>query len=175
MNTADHAKVTDPFRRMIYGLIRRMVVTLSGGATDPRWQLLGVRTLAGDDERVIAEPFLGIGFYARPESDGKPEAIVVNVGGANAPAVIAVRDEKTRKAIANAIKAGETMIFNARACIYLKDDGTIEIRAPGGSAEPLVKRSEFSTHTHGYTDDGTPSITGGPTAAIAGTTVLKGQ
>lgn len=46
-----------------------------------------------------------------------------------------------------------------------------QIRAGGTSA--LVTKAEFDAHTHPYTDDGSPSFTSTPTAAITGTQILK--
>lgn len=181
MTPGDAAKGRDRGLKTLAGLVRRMVVKLSGktsGPTRTLWQLLGVKV--GESEEVVeAEHFLGIGFYSRPGSTGKPEAIVVNVGGANAPAIVAVRDEKTRAAIAGAIKAGETMVFNAVAVIYLKDDGTIEIRSPGGAAQALAFQSQLvalRNHVNGLLVGGSGSALNGLAPNVgAGTTVVKGE
>jgi phage gp46-like protein len=131
------------------GAIRRMAVTLSAKAL---WQLTGFRLVDENgqvkNEVALAEAFTGIGFYARPPEGGKPEAIVINVNDAQHPVAIAVRDEKTRQAVAGALKLDESAMFNTVAIVVVKSNGTVEIRSAGGTAEKLVTQAQFLNHTH---------------------------
>lgn len=122
--------------RQLGGMVRRMAIGVTSRAL---WQVIGHRLIdSADIETRDAAPFSGIGFYARPPSSGKPEAVVVYTGGDGAsPTIVAVRDEKTRAAVAGQIAAGETMVFNAAAVVYLRADGTIEIRSASGTALAL--------------------------------------
>lgn len=114
------------------GAIRKVAISLTSRAL---WQLLGFKQLDGTKEAFPAEPFLGIGFHARPPASGKPEAIVLMVGDdARTPVVVAVRDEATRKAIASTLKLDETAMFNSKSIIHVKDDETIEARSKSGTA-----------------------------------------
>lgn len=182
MNPKDAAKGRDPLRHRVAGAIRRMVVRLTGkdgGPTRTLWQLVGVR-LGASEEVVEAEHFLGIGFYSRPGSDGRPEAIVVNVGGANAPAIVAVRDEKTRQAMAGAIKAGETMVYTPLLVMHMKDDQTVEIRTANGTAGTLAFQADLAAlaaHVDSLPVGGTGSAPSPPGTAPTGTgtTVLKAE
>lgn len=180
---------TDSMLHRFGSLIRRMTVTVT---SRPIWKLLGVRGFAGD-EVVDAEAFLGIGFYARPPASGKPEAIVVNVGDAKAPIVVAARDEKTFANIrtllgANRPAAGEVVVFNANVVVYLKSDGAVEIRTPSGTAKRLATiddlealRNWAASHTHPVATTGSSTAQTGTAAAPAappepaGTTVLRGE
>lgn len=129
----DLASDTDPRWMQVLGAIRRVAISLT---TKALWQVVGFRSWDGSQETRQVEVFPGLGFYARPPSSGSPEAIVVMIGAdASSPAIVATRDEKTRAAIAGAIAAGETMVFNAISVLYLKADGTIEARSSGGTAK----------------------------------------
>lgn len=174
--------------------IRRFVVKLTDAAI---WQLAGVRTPDGIETRR-AEVFGGIGIAARPPAGNESEAIGVMVGDANTPVVIAIRDEKTRAAVAGALGVDETMLFNTTALMLIKSDGTIEARSVGGAAVALATkadvqalrdyvRNQFSTatgHIHATPSGPTTTITtvnaagSAPTHAPpspSGTTVLKGE
>lgn len=136
---------THPRWIQLAGLVRRMAISLTSKVL---WQLVGFRLPdaqggATGQEIVNAEPFTGIGFYARPPSSGAPEAIVVSVSDANAPMIIAVRDEKTRAAIAGALQAGETAVYTDRALVYLRSDGTIEARSARGGAAALATKQDL--------------------------------
>lgn len=122
--------VIDRGRVAAAGAVRRMAITLTSRAL---WQLAGFEL--EEREVVTAEPFLGIGFASRPPSSGKPEAIVVMVGDAKNPMIVAVRDEATRAAIAGALKLGETMVYTDKVFAHLKEDGTLEARKPAEAAD----------------------------------------
>lgn len=132
---------TDPRWIRVAGMVRRMAISLTSKVL---WQLVGFRLPDGSQEVVNAEAFTGIGFFARAPSSGVPEAIVVSVGDANAPMIIAVRDEKTRAAVVGALKVGETAMYTDKAIVYLKDNGTIEARSAGGAAAALATKADVT-------------------------------
>lgn len=178
----DHAKETGDVLRLLRGMVRRMVVTLTSAA---RWQLLGQRGGVGGDETVQLEPFTGIGFYSRPPSSGNPEAAVAAIGGTATSVVVATRDEKTRQAVAGDLQEGETAVYNDKAIIIVKADSTVEIRLVGGVAIALPTladvqaiRNALNGHTHTYIPGtGSPTLTtvNPVVPAPSGTTVLKAQ
>lgn len=188
----DHAEQTGPTQRLLHGLNRRVALTRADGTS--RWQVLGYRGPAGR-ETFDVEPFTGIGFFSRPPSSGKPEAIVTAIGGSKTSAIVATRDEATRKAVAGGIDADETILYNSVAVVYVKKTGIVEIRLANGTALPLALKSDvdeaiaklnafitaYKIHVHGGVTTGA-GISAVPTvvtvssaAAATGTTVLKGQ
>lgn len=177
----DNNSAGDPATARAWGAVRRFAVTLTSQVL---WQLAGFRMPDQSREVVNAEQFSGIGFFARPPSSGSPEAIAVMVGDANAPVIVAVRDEATRSKIAGAIAEDEAMVFSSQAVVYIKADGTIEARTAAGVAVPLALKSDVDALAH-YVDNTltlpVSGATAGPSAgathapASVGTTVLKGQ
>ena len=179
----DHARATDPLARLLRGLVRRFSVSTTRGAL---WQLLGLRGLDGDDEVTSVEVFHGIGIAARPPASGKPEAIVVNVGGAKAPVIVATRDQKTLDAVladVGELEAGSTLVYAAGAVIYVRANGTVEIRTPGGTAGALALEANLTALRAAIQGAVISPGDGGAalkTAILAaswttGTTVLKGE
>lgn len=173
LTAREFAERFHPARLAAMGAIRRMAITLTGTLTAAKaiWQLVGVRLPNGDLETQLAETFTGIGFYARPPATGKPEAIVIMVGqDAELPVVVGVRDEKTRAAIAGALKADETAAFNSIVILHMKADGTIEARSKNGVAVPLALKSDVVAVDNKYANhihlDSTGSPTGGPVATV---------
>lgn len=181
-----------------WGAVSRVVISYTAKAL---WQVTGARLLDTVRPTRDIEPFTGIGFFARPASGGKPEAIVINVGDAQAPVIIAVRDEATRQKVAGGLKEDETAAFNSQCIVYIKADGTIEARTASGVAVPLALKTDvehvdakYEGHIH---NDSTSAATKGPVkagtiapsggsppfldgtpldaAVIEGTTVLKGE
>lgn len=149
-------------------MIRRMVVGLTNAAL---WAL----EATADEKDTDVEVFPNAGFYSRPPDAAEAEVIVVKVGASTRHAVvIASRDEETRQAVpeAKALAADEAIVYNSAAVVYLKADGTIEIKSAGGTALPLVTKAEFDAHLHptGVGPSGIPS-----NAPIVGTTVLKAE
>lgn len=177
---------TSPFRRLVRGMIRRVAISL---ATGTKWQWRGQRGGAGGDEIYDAEPFTGIGFFSRPPASGSPEAILNAVGGSKNTVIVATRDEKTRRLIDADVPAGATCVYNDKAMILVKPDGTVEIRLIGGAAIALptladynALRNAYNSHTHpvattgsATAQTGTASATAATVAAPTGTTVLKAQ
>lgn len=168
---ADLARVNDPLHMRLAGAIRRMAIGVTSRAL---WQLVGIKNADGTSETIEAELFGGIGIFARPPAGAKPEAIAVMIGGGNTPAIVGVRDEKTRAAVVGSLKEGETAIYNALALIVIKADGTIEIRSKDGTAQPLITKAQFDAHTH-------VAPPGGGTTAVpsnvgtSGTSVIRGE
>lgn len=194
MSVDRFAAAIDPTKRAARSMVRRLAIAATSRVL---WQLTGVRNLDGTTEALSVEVFPGIGFFARPPAGSKPEAIVVNVGGANAPAAVATRDEQTRKAVAD-LAEDEAAMFNSTGGVFVKADGTIHARSAGGSAVPLATLADlealrtyvlnqFSTatgHTHvvsgaatttttSVAAPGTPPAVAPPTPA--GTSVLRGE
>lgn len=142
IDARDFAKQIDPTMQALKGAIRRMAITLT---TKALWQLAGFRQADGTTETRMAEVFSGIGFYARPPSSGSPEAVVTMLGADSAsPVVVATRDEATRAAVAGGLAADETMVFTSQAVVYVKADGTIEIRSHNGSAQSLATNADLA-------------------------------
>lgn len=186
----DFANQIGEFRRKMAGMVRRMVVKLSDGGV---WQVAGHLLFEGQREAPPAENYPGIGFAARPPAGTSAEAIVVQVGGANQPAIVGLRDEATRAKVST-IVADEAVVYNSVARVYVKADGTIEIRSHAGAAVALATKADvdnvatflkkqFDTalgHTHAAL--GAPPVsgtgvigTGFVIPAAAGTSKLKGE
>lgn len=184
MTAEDFANAIGEFRREMAGKIRRMVIGRSNGGI---WQALGHALFdATKREAPDVENYPGIGIFARPP-DRQGEAIVVQVGGPNNPAIIAARDEATRAKV-DAIAADETTIYNAEARVYLKHDGTIEARTHAGVAVKLctladaqAMRADLNNHSHLYippgSGGGAPIATTGNPAVTApvGTSKFKAE
>lgn len=180
------ARVGDPLEVKLKNLVRRFVVTATAG---PLWKLLGIRGLEGDETNTV-EVFHGIGIAARPPTTGTPEAIVVNVGGAKAPVIVSTRDWKTLKSVLDQLpgddlEAGSTLVYAGGAIVWVRANGTVEIRTPSGTAVPLATKADVDAirdalngHTHTYVPGtGTPTTTtiNPSVPASIGTTVLRGQ
>ncbi len=175
------AQAIDPKWVAVTGSIRRMAISLTAKTL---WQLVGFR-IGTKTETLPAETFLGIGFHARPSSSGKPEAIVLMVNGQDAPVVVAVRDEKTRAAIAGALLEDETAMFNTQAIVVAKADGSIEARSAAGVALPLATKADLTALKTAITNavivatDGGASFKATLLAALgawpAGTTTFKAE
>lgn len=144
MTVASRNADTDPLLVRARGAIRRMAVTLTSQVL---WQLAGFRMPDQSREAFNAEVFGGIGIYARPPDSTQPEAIVLMVGDAKAPAIVAVRDEATRAAVAGALKADETMVFNSEVCMHATADGHVDLRAASGAAsvQPMILGTSYRT------------------------------
>lgn len=140
------AEAIGPAARAAAGAIRRFAIGVTSKAL---WQLVGHRLLDNTVETHTAEVFNGIGIYARPPTDGKPEAIVVHPGGAASnPCIVGLRDEATRQAVFAAIgelEAGETAVFNRVSVAIFKAGGDIEIRSLGGTAGKVALYDELKS------------------------------
>jgi phage gp45-like len=174
-----------PLERFVRGMIRRMAVTLTTGVL---WQVRGYKggaNATGGDETPNYEPFTGIGFYSTPPSSGKPEAIVTHYGSTKTGAIVALRDEATRKVGAGDLAQGETCVYNDQARVIVKANGAVEIRLHGGVAVALATyadvkavRDALDGHAHTYLPGtGTAALTtlNPAVPAPVGTSVLKAQ
>jgi hypothetical protein len=180
--------------RKFLGMVRRMAVTVTSGAF---WQVVGGLLLDGvTKETRAAEPFSGIGFYARPAPGVNAEAIVLNVGAApENPVIVATRDEDSRKKFAN-IAQDETSAYNTRTKILILKTGEVTVgRHTAG--DTALRRLAFVDelndlrawvinqftgpgHTHatpsGVTTAVTPfDPTGAPDEEFPGTDILRSQ
>lgn len=169
-------EAVDPARKRIAGAVRRMAITLTAKVL---WQLTGYK-IDGQTETFSAEPFTGIGISARPPTASKPEAIVLMVGDAKNPTIIAVRDEQTRAKVAGALGVDETMLFNSKAVVHVKANETVEVRKPGGVAVALATKADvtaLANFVQGLFVGGSGSavVPPGTVPQPSGTTVLKGQ
>lgn len=140
---SDHAEANKPRNRTLAGLVRRMVVTLARGG---RWQLRGFKALAELANDV--EVFQGIGIFARPPDPPSParatvEAVVLNLGDSDAPVVVAVRDARTQAAVAAALAADTTIVYNSAVGVRLTPAGLIELRSHGGTAGPVATLADL--------------------------------
>lgn len=181
---------TDPAIVRAYGAIRRFVISLTDAAI---WQLAGLM-LPDGQEVFRSEVFGGIGIAARPPSSVQAEAICAMVGDANTPVVVAIRDEATRAASAGDLQPDETALYNSKSRVHVKADGTLEIVAIDGVANPLPTLADLQAvvsavnaliaayFIHIHTGGTISGDTGAPTVATAanapsptGTTVLRGQ
>lgn len=167
------------------GAVRRMAITLTSGTL---WRVVGHVLLDGSRETKDTEVFGALGFYSRPAPGANAEAVVVHPGGAANPVIIATRDEALRKLIDGQLGADGAAMCNRATIILCKPDGTVEIRALGGSAAPLATKADLDAHkvwvmTHTHIVAG---VTAGPAAVTSatplpvapspvGTLVLKGQ
>lgn len=135
----DFAEAAGVFRREMAGAVRRFVIGRSDGGV---WQVLG-HLLFDPTKRETkdVENYPGIGIFARPPN-GSGEGIVVQAGGPNNPAIVATRDEATRAKV-NDIDADESTLYNSLARVYVKKDGTVEIRTHAGVALALPTMADF--------------------------------
>lgn len=161
--------------RELAGTLRRMAVKRTTGAL---WQVVGHLLFDGSKETRDVEVASGIGFYARPKSAGRCDAIVVFPNGAMYPVVIATRDEDTRKKVANDLAEDETQVHNSQAVVRIKANGTIEARSANGTAVPLATKADVQA----LRDFASGLLYGGTGSAVvpgwpnpAGTTKLKGE
>lgn len=174
-------------RRHLLGMLRRMVIKVTDGAF---WQTLGLLLLDGvTPETVQAEVWPGIGFYARPSPSVNAEAIVGFVGGAQNPAILATRDEDTRKRVAK-IDQNETMMFNTGAVVLVDKNNHVHIRLANGTTKRLAFNDDLNDlrsfvsdqftapgHTHAVAGAATTAVTPTttPPTAYSGTDVIRGQ
>lgn len=137
-------EIHSPGSRRAFGAVRRMAISFTQNVL---WQLAGVRSYDGSQETRQVEPFSGIGFYSRPSSSGAPEAIAVMVGDANAPVIVATRDEKTRAASAGDLAPDESAMFTTTARVRIAANGTVILCAIGGDdlAQPMILGTTYRT------------------------------
>ena len=174
-----HDEATSPALIALRGMVRRMVVAKAGALL---WDLLGVQvgTTAATRERPKAEAFYGIGIAALPAANGRPEAIVLNVGAAKAPVIVAARDAKTQQEVVPTLAAGDICVYSSGAIVHVRADGTVEIRTPNGVAKRLATVDDvnaLAVFVNNLAVGGTGSAVIPPNTVPrpVGTQVLKGE
>lgn len=178
-----------PIINRVANVVVRGIVKLVNDST--KLQLLQVAGLQVTvDSQVVteeAEHMQPYGLYAVPLAGAEEVTIYPNGDGGH-PIVIAVADRRYRPTGGD---PGETGLYNtSTARVRLLPNGDVEvqpgaggqvfIRSSGGSAEALVKRSEFNAHVHapGATQAaGGDPVTGNTAApsAVTGTTKLRAE
>lgn len=174
----------------IVNTVARVVVKLVDDSSKLQFlQLAGLQFSDDESDREVIEDgehMQPYGFYAVPLAGAEAVVLFPN-GDRGHPIVIVVADRRYRP---TGGQGGETGLYNhVAARVILKANGDIEvqpapgrevfIRSSGGSAEPLVKRSEFNAHTHSNTglSAGGDPLFGSPNApsAVTGTTKLQAE
>lgn len=136
----DFAIQVGAFRRQMAGLARRMLVTLTGGGV---WQVIGHVLFDSQRETRQVENYPGIGFAARPpKGTTSAEAVVIQLGGQNNPAIVATRDEAARAKVADIVE-NESTAYNTVARVHVKADGSIEARTHAGVALELATKADL--------------------------------
>lgn len=179
-DTKDFRDAVSPPIRDLAGRLRRMLIRLTSRAGSPSaiWQLLGHRGEDGRTETVDAEVFSGIGVFARPLGSAKAEAVVVNVGSVEQPIVIATRCEDVRKAVLDQLAENETAIYTSKAVVWIRADGTVEIRTATGTAKKVAHQEDLEalwTHVNGLATGGSGSAIIPAPAIGPGTASLKAE
>lgn len=182
---ADLDRSTDPLVTYVKSMVRRMTITLTGtaGALKALWQVTGVDLPSGTETTKAENYSGGIGLAARPPASNKPQAIVLMVGDAGAPVIVAAVDRATRDVVAGALKADETMLHNSKAFVHVKDDGTIEARSKLGVAVPLATKADvdalitlYNLHVHVSAAPTNPTSVPATLSPLStGTLKLKGE
>jgi phage baseplate assembly protein V len=174
-----------PLRTRVANMVARAVVQLVDD--DVKLQLLQLGVLEGENIDK-AEHVSLYGISSVPLVGA--EAVVLFPNGDRAhPLVIAVSDRRHRPTGGD---PGQVTVYNhTGAKIIMQADGDIEvqpapgrevfIRSDGGTAERLVKKSEFDGHTHlpgsltAPSGGGTVTGVSGGAAAVTGTQRLRAE
>jgi phage baseplate assembly protein V len=176
-----------PVATRVANIVARGVVQLADDSK--KLQLIQLGGLAG--ETVDGAEFLQAYGFSSVPLDGAEVVVVFPGGDRSHPLVIAAADRRYRPTGA---QPGEVTMYNsAGAKIIMKQDGSIVASAaPGktvsiddgsGTAEALVKRSEFLAHGHVIVASGATSPCTGPTTSsgpgtptsFPGTSVLEAK
>jgi hypothetical protein len=186
---------TSPTMRDALGLVRRMAVTLTDGAF---WQVIGHLLMDGvTREPRTVEPWQGIGFSARPAPGSNAEGVMVNIGGAQNPALVATRDEDLRRKVFPPSRPQEqdnTAMYNTVVVAQCTKTGLFTATTPGGTPHGLALKSELENlrafvmqqfvvagHTHVVSGGATTTVAAivtpvvAPVSAYPGTVVLQGE
>lgn len=131
---ADYKREQGPDARTNASRIRRMLL---GVTSRVFWQLVGYKSHETKQPTTDAENFSGIGFYARPRSSDRAEAILASVADARHSVIVATRNEDVRKVMAD-LDEDETAIFTSSAIVIINADGTVEVRSQLGVAQSLA-------------------------------------
>lgn len=174
----DFAQDSSPRNRSLHGLVRRMTLANTRRAS---WQLAGYRNVDGSKgETIDAEPFSGIGIYARPLATDNAEAVLVQIGDARHSVIVATRNEQARRAIVDKLNGGsglaenEVAIFSRAGLLHIKADGTMEARTPSGSAELLATKQDLLDLAQVFTNWVVAPMDGGGALKTLLTSLISG-
>jgi len=163
------------------GLARRLSVTLTDASAF--WQLRGYQDSESNVEVIPDVPvFHNIGFMSRPASGGRPEAIVISIGGASGhPVVVATRDSRLSASLAE----DETIIHNSKSRVIIRASGEVLIDNGSGALALALKgdvdniKTWLATHTHSGVTTGPGasgvSVQAGTLPTATGTSTLKAR
>lgn len=157
----------------LLNMVRRFSIAATSGVL---WILEGMVDDEGNVETRKAEAFPGVGFYSRPRAGSRAEAVVAKVGSESGhPVIVATRDLDLLKAaeLGGAFGEDEAAMFNTEARVYVKADGTVEVRTHQGVAVALAK----ADHKHslsGVTYGGDNAV-GTMGASDSNTSKLRGE
>lgn len=132
-------KRTGEVANRLSSMARRYLIAATAGFL---WRLTGGQDATGNTEEEEAEVF-SAGWLLRPKVGNRPEAYVVQTGAKSGhAAVVAIRDEVARKAIDAAVSPadGEGVLYASQSSgiVYIKADGTVEVRSKTGVAVKLL-------------------------------------
>lgn len=181
------AKAISPRERGVRGAVRRLFIRATKRVL---WQLEGHR-FGGVVEGVDAEPFTGIGFYSRPRTSSRAEAILESIGDAEHAVIVATRDEDLRKLWKALLDANPDVaaMFNSLAGVIVHGS-LVEARSREGEAKSLAFAEKLQRLADDFYGHGHPSHGAGPIPTFSppdppgdpmvspgfdGTEVLKGE
>lgn len=169
------ASILRPLTTRVANIVTRSIVKIVDDTNKLQF-VQGAGLQVSEDSRVVSdgtEHLQPYGLYSVPLPGAEQVVLHPNGDGAH-PIAIVIADRRYRP---NGGLPGTSGLHNqTTARVLLLPNGDIEIqpaagrqvfiRSPGGTAEALVKRSEFVGHTHG---PGTLAAGGDPaTGATAG-------
>ncbi len=160
-----------PITTRVSNIVARGVVHRTNDSA--KLQTLQVGVMASETVDDV-EHFQPYGFGSVPENGAEAVALFPN-GDRGHPLAVAVADRRYRP---TGHEPGEVFIYHkSGAKLLMNEDGDIEIqpatgrkvyvRTSGGSAEPVVLKSEFDAHTHSTTatvSSGSVGVIGAPDA-----------
>lgn len=165
-----------PLATRVANMVARGVVELADDTK--KMQLLQLGVLEGDPVDA-AEFFQAYGFSSVPLAGAEAVVLFPN-GDRSHPIVIAATDRANRP---TGGEPGQVTVHHYKgARVIMTADGNVEVRPgaggqvyirdAGGTADALVKKSEFNAHVHATAGTGTPSV---PTVLATGTTKLQAE
>lgn len=171
-----------PLAMRIAGTVARGVVQLVNDATKQQLVQLGALV---DEDINGAEHFQPYGFSSVPLAGAEAVVLFPN-GDRSHPLVIAAADRRHRP---TGNDPGVVTVYNSDGAkitmtgvdieVQPGPGGKVYVRDEGGTAEPVVKKSEFDGHTHsgGTLANGSGTVTGatGGASAVIGTTRSRFQ
>lgn len=134
----ENARKIGSRERGIRGAVRRMAIKVTSRVL---WQLAGHKLDATYQETVNAEVFSGVGFYARPRTSSRAEAILSRIGDAAHSVIVATRDEDLRKLWDSAAFGNPDVaaMFNSGVIVVCMPDGTVRLGAADAAGDVVVQ------------------------------------